>query len=88
MDDVLIKPTWGMQGMILDALLAGPRTKDDLIDLIYGPHRVPLRSGYYPIYRAGSEWRKKRRPGWRIPSEPIRELRYGQPRRNYILRRA
>ena len=80
--DVVVGEIWGQKAIILLALIASPRTADELMRLVYGADKGPP-SARKCIHVAIFQLRDRLRPGWRIGNI----YRPGLPQL-YILRRA
>ena len=85
--DVVVGDIWGDQLKILLALIAAPRTAEDLMRIVYVGRARPLYARKC-IHVAISHLRDRLRPGWRIGNLPAGTHGFQRTPERYILRRA
>ena len=83
--DVVEGAVYGMQAVILDELLDGPRNTGRLLEEIYNYGEREPDSGRHSFYNAISRLKAKTKPGWQIVQEP--DPTHPRWRKRYALRR-
>ena len=85
--DVVVGDIWGDQLKILLALIAGPRTTEDLMRVVYVEGRHIPHHAEKCIYVAVSRLRDKLKPGWWIGNLPAGRHGFSRTPQHYVLRR-
>ena len=88
--DVVVGELWGQKALILAALIAAPRTVEDLMRIVYGAagREAPPRHGQKSMHIAISHLRDRLRPGWTIGNLPAGRHGFSRVPQRYVLRRA
>ena len=83
--DIVKGAVYGMQAVILAALIDGPRNTGWLLEAIYNYGEREPATGRHSFYNAICELRTKLRPDWCIEQEP--DPTHPRWHRRYVLRR-